>query len=147
MPRIFSRPALAEQMARQLLSPSVLDEGLRSGLFLSGPRRTGKTTFLVSDLIPALRERGALVVYTDLWSDLGVSPAVLIRTALRKTLEALQSPASGLLARLAQLRGAEVAVMGLKFGFKLDHLGQPGGPTLAQVLTEVVDQARTDVLL
>jgi hypothetical protein len=147
MPKIFSRRALAEQMATQLLSPSVLDEGLRSGLFLSGPRRTGKTTFLVNDLIPALQEGGALVIYTDLWSDLSVSPAVLIRTALRKTLEALQSPASGLLARLAQLRGAELGVMGFKFGFKLDHLGQPGGPTLAQVLTEVVDQARTDVLL
>ena len=29
-----------------------LDEGLRSGLFLSGVRRTGKTTFLLNDLIP-----------------------------------------------------------------------------------------------
>jgi len=51
-------------MARQLLRPSVLDEGLRSGLFLSGLRRTGKTTFLINDLIPALEEAGACGVRT-----------------------------------------------------------------------------------
>jgi len=42
---IFRRPTLAVAMAVQLLSPGVLDEGLRSGLFLSGQRRTGKTLF------------------------------------------------------------------------------------------------------
>jgi adenylylsulfate kinase-like enzyme len=31
-------------MAKQLVHPGVLDESLRSGLFLSGLRRTGKTT-------------------------------------------------------------------------------------------------------
>ena len=50
-------------MASQLLHPGVLDEGLRSGLFLSGLRRTGKTTFLRNDLIPALEQEGALVIY------------------------------------------------------------------------------------
>ena len=46
MSRILQRPELAESMANQLLHPGVLDEGLRSGLFLSGLRRNGKTTFL-----------------------------------------------------------------------------------------------------
>lgn len=41
-------------MVRQLLRPGALDEGLRSGLFLSEWRRTGKTAFLVHDPIPAL---------------------------------------------------------------------------------------------
>ena len=63
MPDIYRRPELAAQMTRQLLRPGVLDEGLRSGLFLSGLRRTGKTTFLLNDLIPALEEAGALVIY------------------------------------------------------------------------------------
>jgi hypothetical protein len=44
-------PAFNGQRAQ--LDFRVLDEGLRSGLFLSGLRRTGKTTFLVNDLIPA----------------------------------------------------------------------------------------------
>jgi hypothetical protein len=147
MPAIFTRRPLADQMARQLLRPGVLDEGLRSGLFLSGPRRTGKTTFLGNDLIPALEAMGALVVYVDLWTDLAANPAALIHAALRKTLEELQSPASGLWARLRQLRGAELGVMGFKFGFRLDSVGAAGGPTLAQVLAEVVDQAKTDVVL
>lgn len=145
--KLFSRRDLAEQMAEQLLAPGVLDEGLRSGLFLSGDRRTGKTTFLGNDLIPALEKKGALVIYTDLWADLSVNPATLINASLRKALEELQTPASGLRAKLRQLRSAEIALMGFKFGFKLESIGQAGGPTLAQVLTEVVDQARTDVVL
>ncbi|MCP1514008.1 putative AAA+ superfamily ATPase [Pseudomonas rhodesiae] len=48
MSSIFQRPELAESMANQLLNPGVLDEGLRSGLFLSGLRRTGKTTSCVT---------------------------------------------------------------------------------------------------
>lgn len=42
MSSIYRRPALAAQMTKQLRNPGVLDEGLRSGLFLSGLRRTGK---------------------------------------------------------------------------------------------------------
>jgi hypothetical protein len=129
MSTIYRRPALAAQMAKQLLNPGVLDEGLRSGLFLSGLRRTGKTTFLVNDLIPALEEAGALVVYVDLWSDTQTSPAALVHAAVRKTLVELQTPASSILQKLKRVGGADV------------------GPTLAQAFTEVVDQAQTNVVL
>ena len=37
--------------------------------------------------------------------------------------------------------------MGLKFGFQLETLGKEGGATLAQAFTEVVDQAKTDLVL
>lgn len=94
MATIFPRRELAAQMARQLLHPGVLDEGLRSGLFLSGLRRTGKTTFLRNDLIPALEQQGALVIYVDLWSDTKVSPAELVHRAVRHALAELQSPTS-----------------------------------------------------
>jgi len=147
MSKLFSRRDLAEQMAGRILSPGVLDEGLRSGLFLSGMRRIGKTTFLLNDLIPVLEQRRAIVIYVDLWSDLTVSPAVLVHTAIKKTLAELSSPASGLFKRLKKLRAAELGVLGFKFGFKLETVGEQGGPTLAQVLTEVVDQAKTDVVL
>jgi predicted AAA+ superfamily ATPase len=56
-------------MARQLLCPSVLDEGLRSGLFISGPRRVGKTTFLRNELVRMLEQHGALVIYVSLRTD------------------------------------------------------------------------------
>lgn len=147
MSSIYRRAELATQMARQLLNPGVLDEGLRSGLFLSGLRRTGKTTFLLTDLIPALEDAGALVVYVDLWSDTRTSPAVLVHAAIHKTLTELQSPASSLLQKLQRVGGVDMSALGFRFGFKLDKLGTEGGPTLAQALTEVVDQARTNVVL
>ena len=147
MSSIYRRPELAAQMARQLLNPGVLDEGLRSGLFLSGLRRTGKTTFLLNDLIPALEEAGAIVIYADLWSDTQTSPAVLVLAAIRKTLAELQSPTSSILQKLKRVGGADASAFGFKFGFKLDSVGAAGGPTLAQALTDVVDQAKTNVVL
>jgi AAA domain len=147
MSSIYRRPELASQMATQLLNPGVLDEGLRSGLFLSGLRRTGKTTFLVNDLIPALEEAGALVIYVDLWSDTQTSPAALVLAALRKTLAELQTPASSILQKLKRVGGVDFGALGFKFGFKLDSVGTVSGPTLAQALTEVVDLSKTNVVL
>ncbi len=147
MSSLYTRTELAQQMARQLLRPGVLDEGLRSGLFLSGMRRTGKTTFLINDLIPALEAMGALVIYVDLWSAAQTNPATLVLAAVRRCLDELQTPASTVLRKLQRLGGADVAAFGFKFGFKLDSIGRDGGPTLAQALTEVVDQARTPVVL
>jgi hypothetical protein len=144
---IFLRPHLAVEMAKQLLKPTALEIGFRSGLFLSGLRRTGKTTFLKNDLIPALEDAGALVIYVDLWSDIQTSPAQLVHGAVRKTLTDLQTPTSSFLKKLKVLRGAEVEAVGFKFGFNLETLGKDGGVTLADALTEVVDQAKTDVVL
>jgi hypothetical protein len=147
MENLFHRTALAQQMAQQLLHPGVLDEGLRSGLFISGQRRTGKTTFLQADLVPALLDAGAIVIYVDLWSNTQANPAALVRAAVRAALLDLQNPASSMLERLKRLRQAEVAVAGFKFGFKVESVGAPDGPTLAEALTQVVDQGRCDVVL
>lgn len=147
MSQYFPRPALAAQMAKQLINPSMLDEGLRSGLFISGQRRTGKTTFLQRDLIPALEHEGALVIYVDLWTDTKANPAQLVRVAIAKALEELQTPGSSLLTRLARVSGVDVGAFGFKFGFKLDKIGEPDGASLAQVITELVDQAKRDVVL
>jgi len=147
MSNIYPRAELAAQMAKQLVHPGVLDEGLRSGLFLSGLRRTGKTTFLLNDLIPALEREGALVIYVDLWSDTQANPADLVLAAIRKTMEELQAPGSVLLSKLTRVSGADIGILSFKFGFKLESVGKPGGTTLAQALTDLVDQAKTDVVL
>jgi hypothetical protein len=147
MDAVFHRQALAKQMAQQLLNPGVLDEGLRSGLFISGVRRTGKTTFLLADLMPALEEAGALVIYVDLWSNTQTNPAALVHAAIRRALQQLQSPAGAVAERLKRLRNAEVAVAGFKFGFKVESVGTEGGTTLAEAFAQVVDQARTDIVL
>lgn len=144
---LFHRPALAEQMAKQLLEPGLLDQGLRSGLFLSGLRRTGKTTFLRQDLIPALEAKGAIVIYVDLWADTKADPATLVHAAIRRALADLQSPGSGVLGRLARLKGIDVGAAGFKFGFQLNDVGAKGGVTLAEALTEVIELARTDLVL
>jgi hypothetical protein len=91
---LFHRDLYAGQMAEQLLNPGPLDESTRSGVFLSGIRRVGKTTFLRQDLIPALESRGALVIYVDLWADPAKSPSALVHEAVRQTLLQLQTPGS-----------------------------------------------------
>jgi hypothetical protein len=147
MSSIYRRPTLAAQMASQLIHPGPLDEGLRSGLFISGIRRTGKTTFLQRDLIPALEAEGAVVIYTDLWSHVDVSPADLVRDAVSAALRDAETIGSALARRLAVVNSADVSAFGLKLGLKLDKLGAPGGPTLAAALQKLVDQAKTDVVL
>ena len=147
MDPVFHRPELARQMARQLLHPGVLDEGLRSGLFISGQRRTGKTTFLQGDLVPALLEAGAIVIYVDLWSNTLASPATLVHAAIRKALAELQTAGSALLERLRGVRNLELAAAGFRFGFKVDSVGASDGTTLAEALTQVVDQGRCPVVL
>ena len=143
----FRRTALAEQMATQLLRPSFLDTSLRSGLFLSGQRRVGKTTFLATDLIPALEALGAIVVYVDLWSQPQANPADLVHEAIRKTLKELQIPGSGILKRLKEVTNLEAGAAGFKFGFKLADVGKDDGVSLAQAFQELIDQAKTDVVL
>ena len=147
MSDIFHRRSLAGEMAAQLLRPGVLDQALRSGLFLSGVRRVGKTTFLKQDLIPALETDGAIVIYVDLWSDTSVSPTALLQRAVRAKLGDLEDPLSAAFAVLKKLVSAEVAARGFKFKFDLSKLGESGGVTLAEAFTEVVEQARTDLVL
>ncbi|MDB5777647.1 MAG: hypothetical protein JWP77_2019 [Polaromonas sp.] len=143
----FRRTALAQEMAKQLLQPTFLDTSLRSGLFLSGQRRVGKTTFLATDLIPALHELGAIVIYVDLWSQPQANPADLVHGAIRQSLQALQTPGSAMLQKLKKISSVEAGAAGFKFGFKLADVGKQGGVSLAQAFTELIDQSKTDLVL
>lgn len=141
---LFHRDRYADQMAGQLLNPGPLDESTRSGVFLSGIRRVGKTTFLRQDLIPALEARGALVIYVDLWADPAKSPSALVHEAVRQTLQQLQTKGSSLLKRI---KGLNLGAAGLSFGFELDKVGEPGGTTLAQAFEALVAKTKTNVVL
>lgn len=141
---VYHRPDYAAAMADQLLRPNALQLQVRSGVFLSGIRRTGKTTFLRQDLIPALEARGALVIYVDLWADRSKSPAALVHDAVRSTLDDLTAPGASLLGRF---KGLNIGAAGISFGFQLDAVGQPGGITLADVFTQLVDRVGRDVVL
>ena len=143
-PTLFPRADYARALADQLLAPSGLHIGVRSGVFLSNIRRVGKSTFLRNELVPELRQRGAIVIYVDLWADVNRAPLDLVLEAVRAELRALQAPGSGLIKRL---KGASLGAAGLSLSFQLDTLGQPGGATLAQAMHELVQKAQTDVVL
>jgi hypothetical protein len=83
----------------------------------------------------------------DLWSDVQANPSRLLRHAIQATLRELESPAAAIWSRIKKISALEVASRGLKFKFALDKLGEADGVTLADALTQVVDQAQTDVVL
>lgn len=140
----FHRAQYAKDLAVQLLKPTALQLQVRSGVFLSGIRRIGKTTFLRQDLIPALESMQALVIYVDLWADRSKSPALLVHEAVKTTLSELTSPGTRLLERF---KGLNVGAAGFSFGFQVDAVGKPGGATLSEVFTELVDKVNTNVVL
>ncbi|WP_454914466.1 ATP-binding protein [Variovorax gossypii] len=143
----FHRPKLASEMADQLLQPQGLMKKVRSGLFLGGLRRIGKTTFLRGDLIPALEAQGAIVVYVDLWSNTAAKPSDLLLGAVRKTLADLERADSKALGVLKRLKGLDLGAAGFKFGFSLTELGKDEGNTLAGAFSELVHLAKTDVVV
>jgi hypothetical protein len=146
-PSLFHRHAYAQALARQLLEPGPLDQGLSSGVFLSGIRRIGKTTFVRQDFIPALLDGGALALYVDLWTDRTRPPMTLVQDAVRRAVAELGQPASTLLQRLRRVKGVNFGAAGITFGVQLDSLGAPGGATLAEVFVELVTKAQGDVVL
>ena len=144
---LFHRHAYAQALARQLLEPGPLDQGLSSGVFLSGIRRIGKTTFVRQDFIPALLDGGALALYVDLWTDRTRPPMTLVQDAVRRAVAELGQPASTLLQRLRRVKGMNFGAAGITFGVQFDTLGTPGGATLAEVFVELVTKAQGDVVL
>lgn len=144
---VFHRPDYARALARQLLEPGPLDQGLRSGVFLSGIRRIGKTTFIKQDFVPALLEHGALVVYVDLWSDRARPPMALLQDAIRAAARELEEPASALMQTLRRVKGMSFGLSGVSFGIQWEAVGKAGGPTLADVFWELVRQSECDVVL
>jgi hypothetical protein len=124
-----------------------LDQGLRSGVFLSGIRRVGKTTFIRQDFVPALLERGALALYVDLWTDRSRPPMALMQEAVRAAASELEQPASSILQKLRRVKGLNFGAAGISLGVQLDGLGTPGGVTLVEVFVELVRKAQGGVVL
>jgi len=135
---IYHRPELALRLADMLLGKDPLSGAGRSGLFLSAPRRTGKSTFLRNDLIPAIEAAGAVAIYVDLWADKTRDAADLIAEAIRDALAANTGKLARGLRALQRIKkaGAKGELAGFKgeFGFELETIGQPHGTTLAKAL-------------
>ncbi len=89
---VFHRPMLAKSIASELAGEGMADYS--SGLFLALHRRTGKSTFVREDLIPACEERGWLTVYVDLWANKQVDPGELIANTIAEALTEYDLPAA-----------------------------------------------------
>ncbi|MEJ7745427.1 MAG: ATP-binding protein [Luteimonas sp.] len=136
---IFHRPALAKEIADLALGRTALGRAT-TGVFLAAPRRTGKTTFLLQDLKPALEDEGVHVVYVDLWSNLEASPTALISHAIARDLAAAQGAVAKVAAGLKS-----VSIHGVSF--ELEKVGKAAGASLAEALTELRKQTGKPIAL
>lgn len=138
---VFHRSGLAAAMAQKILSAAPASAS-RSGLFLSAPRRTGKSTFLREDLRPALESAGALVVYADLWENRKADPGQVIVAAVRAELAKYE----GVVAKLARVAGMDkVSVGGVSFS--LDRVGLSAGVSLSTALAALSDDIGKMIVL
>ena len=81
-PFVYHRQKLASSLVDGMAGVGIID--FSSGMFLTAPRRTGKSTFLKEDLIPACLSAGWEPVYVDLWSNRDADPSTLIESAIQR---------------------------------------------------------------
>ncbi len=125
---VFHRPMLAKSIASELAGEGMADYS--SGLFLALHRRTGKSTFVREDLIPACEERGWLTVYVDLWANKQVDPGELIANTIAEALTEYDSRFRKL-AKKADLDKVQIL---RTLSWDLSKSKLPAGATLTQAL-------------
>lgn len=137
----YPRTALAGELA-DALQGKVTFSDAPNGLFLAAPRRTGKSTFLQTDLMPELEKRGTVVVYVDLWSDQKRDPGSLIAEVVGRALFKHLGP----IAKAAKAGGLDSISVG---GIKIDtsKIGKIDGATLADALRALFEAAKAPVAL
>ena len=149
---VFPRAGLARQLAARLLGQDPLFNYGRSGLFLAGPRRTGKSTFLEHDLVPQVERLGALPIYVDLWSKPGSDPADLIAEAVRDALRKADGPATKAGRVLQRIRKVNLktkvkTVFEAEFGIEIDTVGQKDGTSLAKAFKALNEHTHRPIVL
>ena len=137
----YPRTHLAVDLVNALQGKAAFSDA-PNGLFLAAPRRTGKSTFLQSDLMPELARRQVVAVYVDLWADQQRDPGSLIAEAVGRAL----MKQLGLVAKTARSAGLESISVG---GLKIDtsKIGRVDGTTLADALRALVEAAKNPVAL
>jgi hypothetical protein len=138
----FERPELADAYL------NAFDLKLSSARGLFARRRMGKTEFLQQDLLPAARERGYIVAYTNLWDNRAAPEAALV-SALAEALA--PQGVKGVLARLGQ------PVRKLKAGAKIpgavegsveaEFASRDGKALALQEILRQLDHSRKTLLL
>lgn len=135
----FPRTAAAHDIAKQSLGKIFLAP---TTIFLSAPRRTGKTRFILRDVIPEIEALGGCVIYIDLWKDREADPARLISFAIAKKL----SDSQGAIRRAADAVGLEkVSIHGVEFSLK--DVGSAPGASVSDALAELHKLVKKPIVL
>jgi hypothetical protein len=135
--QIFHRHSLANTYATRILS-----DRCTSGIFISAPRRTGKSTFIREDLTPKLIEHGVEVIYVDLWSDRAADPGEMISSVIRAHLTLNESK----LLQWARKSGLDkVSVAGLQL--EMTKVGIGSGETISKGLSMLSDATKVMIVL
>lgn len=152
-PFIYSRKELAEAYCEAIAGRNPLRDA-RSGLFLAAPRRTGKSTFLRQDLVPAVEVRDWYPIYVDLWSDKSRNPAELIADAIAAELEKFAPlPKRAIRALGFQKIGASGTTIdigdgkasgGLTIPIALEQLWKKAGKPIVLIIDEAQHALTTD---
>ncbi|MET3120690.1 hypothetical protein AAKU67_000268 [Oxalobacteraceae bacterium GrIS 2.11] len=133
----FHRIPIAKKIAEFCLS-----EDGKSGLFISAPRRTGKSTLITEDIIPLMRDAQAEVIYVDLWTDKTRDPGDLISEAIRDYLHQRE----GLILRWARKGGLDkINLAGIQLD--INKVGIGTGKTIAKALAELSDASKKMIVL
>lgn len=134
---IFHRAVLAQNIALRALS----QKGL-SGVFISAPRRTGKSTLIKEDMLPFLEKKGVEVIYVDLWQNRDRDPGELISEAVGDHLRKRE----GALLQWARKGGLDkVQVGGIQVDISKVGIGQ--GKSFAKALGELSDATHAMIVL
>lgn len=138
----FPRTALADELVGTLQGKASFSDA-HNGLFLAAPRRTGKTTFLRGDLLPALERAGVVPVYVDLWADMARDPGALIAETIGRALQ----PHLGRVAKLAKGAGLEKVSLAGWLQVDTSKIGKLDGLTLVDALRALHETAEKPVAL
>lgn len=141
----FERPALAAQMAESVSGRHKWNSDA-DGLFLAAPRRTGKSTFLKADLVPALEALGAEVIYLDLWTNEETDPVELLYAEISRALLAN----AGFVTRMAErakLSRVLLGAGGSALEFNPSLIGKSAGSSLMAALRELCEATGKPVAL
>ncbi|MCX7114681.1 MAG: hypothetical protein NTW08_02035 [Gammaproteobacteria bacterium] len=137
----FKRPHLAHAYCDSLEGKGIANA--RSGLFLAGPRRVGKSTFLIDDLIPEAKNRGWVPVYVDLWANKNANPEQLIAEAIKTNILNYE----GKITKLAKsVKLNKINIMGALV-LDLSHPGLPENITLTDALHMLCELSEKPILL
>lgn len=137
----YHRRTLAARLTK-LITQVAVGSAAASGVFLTAPRRTGKSTFAREDLRPALEEAGAIVLYADLWKDPTTEPGAVIVETVREAIGRDEK----LMSRLAIAPGLEAVSVGrVKFNVNKIGLGKEIG--LTKAFEALSDEAKKLIVL